>query len=154
MNEHDPPILLFDGLCNLCDATVQFVIDRDPAERIVFASLQSNVGRALAESYGVVTRSEPDSVVLIEDGAAYERSSAVLRVARHLTWPWKALVVLLAMPRFARDYAYRFVARRRYAWFGKSEACRVPTPALRRRFLEARPELVPGVPPTLRPGAP
>ena len=143
MAEARPPILLFDGVCTLCNGAVQFVIDRDPRGHVVFASLQSDTGRALLSQHGIVAKDEPDSMVLIEDGRAYERSSAVLHVARYLTWPWKALSAFLVLPRFVRDLAYRFIASHRYAWFGKEETCRVPTPELRKRFLDARPELGP-----------
>jgi predicted DCC family thiol-disulfide oxidoreductase YuxK len=141
-----PAIVLFDGVCNLCDAFVQFVIDHDRVNRFVFASLQSAEGRALLGSVGAqdaVREGEPDSVVLVEGGRAYVRSTAVLRIARGLGWPWRAAVVFFALPRPLRDAAYRFVARHRYRWFGKKEACRVPTPELRARFLENRPELRP-----------
>jgi predicted DCC family thiol-disulfide oxidoreductase YuxK len=141
----EPSIVLFDGVCNLCDAAVQFVLDRDARGRFVFAALQSDEGRRLLAKVGAapsVAEGDPDSIVLVEGGRAYERSDAILRIARGLGAPWSLAVVFLAVPRFVRDALYRFIARRRYRWFGKKASCRVPTPALRERFLENRPELL------------
>jgi predicted DCC family thiol-disulfide oxidoreductase YuxK len=137
-----PLIVFFDGVCNLCNGVVQFIIDRDPAARIRFAALQSESARELLLPLGVELRpDEPDSIVIITHGkdgkaAAYERSTAVLRIARELSFPWPVLFYLgIIWPRFVRDVIYKFVARHRYRWFGKTESCRVPTPELRARFL-------------------
>ena len=133
-SEH--PVVLFDGVCNLCNGTVQFIVDRDPAGRFRFASLQSEAGaRVLREHGREPPAGDPDSIVLVEGGTLYEHSSAALRIARRLGFPWSLGVVGLAVPRLARDAVYRFIARNRYRWFGREESCRVPTPALRARFL-------------------
>ncbi len=140
-----PAIVLFDGVCNLCDAAVQFVLDHDARGRFVFAALQSEEGRRVLARAGMTPGepgADPDSIVLVEGGRAYERSDAALRIARGLGAPWSLAAVFLAVPRFLRDAVYRFVARRRYRWFGKKAACRVPTPSLRERFLENRPDLL------------
>ena len=128
------PIVLFDGVCNLCNGSVQFILKRDPRGTFRFASLQSEAGRSLMAGHGL----DPgalSSVVLIEDGRAFEESSAALRIARHLPGPWKLLRVFAVVPRPLRDAVYRWIARNRYRWFGKTETCWLPTPELRARFL-------------------
>jgi len=129
-------IVLFDGVCNLCDSTVLFVIDRDPEGRFRFASLQSEVGARLLAEHDL-PEDTLDTFVLIEDGRAFVRSTAALRVARRLPFPWWLLGAFLLVPAALRDPVYRWVARNRYRWFGTRESCRVPTPELRERFLEA-----------------
>src|SRR4051812_20712440 len=132
------PVVLFDGVCNLCNASVQLIIDRDPAAHFRFASLQSDVGQQLLAQVGAPPET-PDSVLLVENGKLYIESEAALRIARHLRGPLRLTWVLLAVPHQLRDPAYRFIARNRYRWFGKSESCRVPTPELRARFLDVGP---------------
>lgn len=133
-SEH--PVVLFDGVCNLCNASVNFVLDRDPEGRFHFAALQSEAARALLAAHGrEPPKAEPDSIVLIENGVVYERSTAGLRIARHLRGPVKLLYAFIVFPRVVRDVVYRFIARNRYRWFGKSDVCRVPTPELKARFL-------------------
>jgi len=128
-------LLLFDGVCNFCNSTVLFIVDRDPSERFVFAALQSDVGVQTLRDHGVVDPSL-DSIVLIEGDRAYTRSTAALHVAKGLKWPWPVLYYLLVwLPVSLRDVAYGYFARHRYAWFGKSDQCRIPTPELRRRIL-------------------
>lgn len=130
----DPELLiLFDGVCNFCDAAVNFVIDHDPKERFRFAALQSDLGKSLVAKHNLSP--EVMSSVLIEHGRAYTRSTGSLRAAKYLRFPWPALTLLLLVPRFIRDAAYDWFAARRYRFFGKAETCRVPTPELRRRFL-------------------
>lgn len=129
-------VVLFDGVCNLCNGTVQFIIDRDPAARFRFASLQSEAAARVLRAHGrEPPPGDPESVVLVEGGRVYERSDAALRIARALGLPWSLAGLGLLLPRALRDGIYRFVARRRYRWFGREESCRVPTPALRARFL-------------------
>ncbi len=126
-------LLLFDGVCNVCNATVLFIVDRDPHEHFQFASLQSELGQRTLREHGLPF--ELNTVVLIEGGKAYVRSDAPLRVVRKLRWPWPLLAVFTLLPRVLRDAAYRYFAGHRYSWFGKSEQCRIPTPELRRRML-------------------
>jgi predicted DCC family thiol-disulfide oxidoreductase YuxK len=129
-------VVLFDGVCNLCNGTVQFILDRDPRGRFRFAPLQSEVAARMLAEHGVtIDRSAPYSVLLLEGGQVYARSAAVLRIAQNLAFPWPGMVVFFAVPRFVRDAVYRFIARHRYGWFGRTDACRIPTPALRARFL-------------------
>ena len=130
----DQPIILFDGVCNLCNGAVNFVIDRDRRQRFRFASLQSEVGEGLLAQY----RLPPEylrSLVLVENNRVYTRSTAALRIARHLDGIWPLCYVFMVLPPAIRDYLYNFVARNRYRWFGKSESCRYPTAAERQRFL-------------------
>ena len=130
------PLLLFDGVCNLCDRSVQFVLRHEPAGSIQFASLQSDVGRNALAEYGLDTEGM-DSVVFIDQERAYVQSDAALAVAARLAAPWRWLVVGRIIPRPARNAVYRWVARNRYRWFGTHNECRVPTPKTRARFLDA-----------------
>jgi predicted DCC family thiol-disulfide oxidoreductase YuxK len=128
------PIVLFDGVCNLCNGSVQFILKRDPQARFRFASLQSEAGGSLMRHHGL----DPEalsSVVVIDDGRVWRESSAALRIARHLPGGWKLLRILTVIPRPLRDGVYRLIARNRYRWFGKTETCWLPTPELRGRFL-------------------
>jgi predicted DCC family thiol-disulfide oxidoreductase YuxK len=126
--------VLFDGVCNLCNGSVLFVIDRDPSAHFHFAALQSDAGRALLRQHGYAG-ADLSSIVLVDGGRLYTRSTAALRIARRLAWPWRLLYALIVVPRPLRDAVYDLVARNRYRWFGREEACRVPTPELRGRFL-------------------
>jgi predicted DCC family thiol-disulfide oxidoreductase YuxK len=127
-------VILFDGVCNLCNGGVQFVVARDPAGRFQFAPLQSAAASRQIAASGV--RSLPDSIVLVEDGRLWTQSTAALRIARRLRFPWPLAYAMIVVPRPVRDWIYNLVARNRYRWFGKRETCMVPTPALRARFLE------------------
>lgn len=135
-------VVLFDGVCNLCNGSVHFIIDRDPGGRFRFAAQQSPEGAQLLRELGVPPApGEPQTILLVEGGRVYDRSAAALRIARGLRFPWWLLYGLIAVPRPLRDLVYGFIARNRYRWFGRTEQCRLPTPALRARFLsEQRPE--------------
>lgn len=132
-------IILFDGVCNLCNGFVQFVIRHDPAGRFRFAALQSAEAQALLAAQGLPPASlptaDPDSVLLLSDGRLYSHSTAVLRIAHGLGGFWRLAGVGWVLPRPWRDALYRFVARHRYQWFGRQESCMLPSPALRGRFL-------------------
>lgn len=128
-------VVLFDGVCNLCNGAVRFIIDHDPAGRFRFAALQSDAGRILLERCGL----DPDtfdSIVLVEEGACFTRSTAALRIVRRLSGPWWLLAALVVLPRPLRDFAYDCVARSRYRVFGRRDRCMVPTPELISRFLD------------------
>jgi predicted DCC family thiol-disulfide oxidoreductase YuxK len=127
-------ILLFDGVCNLCNGSVQFVIKRDPKGKFLYAPLQSEVGQALLEQYDLPVETM-NSVVLVENGKVYTRSDAPLQVARGLGGLWPITAIFFLVPRFIRDGIYDWIARNRYRWFGKREACMIPTPELKQRFL-------------------
>lgn len=127
-------IVLFDGECNFCDSSVQFIIKRDSKGYFNFASLQSDVGQKLLIEYDVPA--DMDSFMLLEDGKAYFKSSAALRICKHLYGGWKLLYALLILPVPIRNAFYDFIARNRYKWFGKKDDhCMLPSPDVRRRFL-------------------
>ena len=139
-------IVLFDGVCNFCSSSVNFIIARDRRRYFKFAALQSDEGRRLIEQYGLADiagdtgtdgrrASAPESVVLIEDGKAYTHSAAALRIARRLGGAWPLLYALVAVPAFIRDAGYRLIARNRYRLFGRKDECMIPTPDVRERFL-------------------
>ena len=134
--ESTSPLVFFDGVCNLCNGTVQFILDRDKGSAFRFAQLQSEAAAKVLNERGVTIDKEAlDSVMLVEGDKVYQRSDAALRIARRLSFPWSLWYVFIIVPRFLRDAIYKLIARNRYRWFGKSETCRVPTPELRARFL-------------------
>jgi predicted DCC family thiol-disulfide oxidoreductase YuxK len=129
-------VVLFDGVCPLCHAAVRWIVRHDPGGQFRCAPLDSEVGRAVLEGAGALPpRSEPETVVLVEDGRVWERSDAILRIASGVGAPWRWLAVLRLLPRGLRDAAYGWVARGRYRWFGRLDACPLPPPELRDRFL-------------------
>lgn len=135
MNSEVGPILLFDGVCNLCNGTVQFVIERDPKAKVKFASLQSQFAKQQFQSHGIANN-YLDSIVLLEAGKVFVKSTAALKLSRHMNGLWPLLQLLLIIPRPIRDVVYDWIARNRYGWFGKQGSCWIPTPALRGRFIE------------------
>jgi len=128
------PIVLFDGVCNLCNWSVQFIIKHDPHGRFRFASLQSIGGQQLLALHAIDPEAI-DSMLLIVGSRWYGRSDAALEIARRLAWPWPLTYALTIIPRRLRDWGYDLIARNRYHWFGRMDTCMVPTPALRDRFL-------------------
>jgi len=127
-------IILFDGVCNLCNGSVQFVIQRDPKGRFNFAALQSDAAKQLLKDYQLPV-SDLYSIILIKKGKVYQRSSAALEIARGLSGLWPLLYVFVVIPRFIRDGIYNWIAKNRYRWFGQKEECMIPTPELKSRFL-------------------
>lgn len=134
VRQENENIVLFDGVCNLCDRSVQFIIRHDPTGRFRFASLQSDAGQTLLREYGIAD-SPPESIVLVEGDRLFTHSTAALRIARHLRFPWSLAAVFLLVPPPIRNSVYRMIARNRYRWFGKKEACLLPSPDIRARFL-------------------
>ena len=127
-------IIIFDGVCNLCNGAVNFVIKRDPRNVFKFTPLQEKQGVLLLKKHAVDAR-KLDSIVLIENGNVYIKSSAALRIAKKLSGLWPLFFVLLIIPSFIRDGVYDFIAKNRYMWFGKKEQCMIPTPGLKEKFL-------------------
>ena len=127
-------IILFDGVCNLCNGAVNFVIKRDPGNVFKFTPLQEKQGVLLLKKHAIDAQ-ELDSIVLVENKKVYTKSSAALRIARKLSNLWPLFFVLLIIPSFIRDGVYDFIAKNRYKWFGKKEQCIIPTPGLREKFL-------------------
>ncbi len=130
----DHPILLFDGVCNLCNGFVQFVINRDPEGHFRFAALQSAAAQDLLKAHNISTK-HMDTVVLVENGNAYVRSEVALRMAPKLGGLWPVLGIFRILPLFIRDPIYDFIAKNRYRWFGEKDQCMIPTPELKGRFL-------------------
>jgi len=128
------PIILFDGVCNFCNGAVNFTIKRDKKKRIRFAPLQSEAGNTLLKQYDL-PQEEMSSFIFIENGKAYNRSTAALRVCRYLGWLWPLCYGLIIVPKFIRDSIYNWIAKNRYKWFGKREFCMIPTPDVKARFL-------------------
>lgn len=129
-----PSLILFDGVCNLCAGAVRFILPRDPAGRFTFAPLQSEAARNRLSAAGGAPDA-PASLVLIEDGRVFHESTAALRIARRLRFPWPLLSVFLIVPRVLRDPVYRWIARHRYRWFGRREECWRPDDRWNNRFI-------------------
>lgn len=127
------PVILFDGVCNFCDASVQFILNRDPKGTFHFASLQSEAGQELVKKHNVPA--DVDSMILIEDGMVYYKSTAALRISRHLEGAWKWLYALIIVPSPIRNIVYDIIAKNRYKWFGQKDSCMLPPPNIRKRFL-------------------
>jgi predicted DCC family thiol-disulfide oxidoreductase YuxK len=128
------PIVLYDGVCGLCNRSVQLILRNDRRGRFRFAALQSDTGRALLEKFGLPPEAL-DSVVLVEGGRAWRKSRAALRIARRMDAPWPLLWPLMIVPRPVGDFLYGLVAKNRYRIFGKLDACMIPPPEVRARFL-------------------
>lgn len=127
-------LVLFDGVCNFCNFWIQFALKRDKKGTLKFGSLQGETANAILPSYGV----DPavlTSVLFIENGKIYRESTAALRVCRHLDGGWKLLYVLIIIPSFIRDGIYKWIGKNRYKWFGQRDACMLPTPEQRSRFV-------------------
>jgi len=129
-------VVLFDGHCKFCSGVVNFLIDRDPRGVLKFAALQSEAGQRLLAEHRLPMPDEPDTMVFIEGDRALIRSDAALATTKYLRGLWPLARVGFLVPRFLRDAVYKLVARNRYRWFGRTDACRVPTAALRARFLD------------------
>ena len=129
------PILLFDGHCNLCNAWVQYIVKRDSAGTIRFASLQSKAGRRMLEEHKI-DENYIESLVFFEEERFSVSSNAALRTLSYLDGWQKHLIILSVVPRSFRDLAYRFIAKNRYKWFGRRGQCMVPTAELSKRFLQ------------------
>jgi len=127
-------IILYDGVCALCNWLVRFTVRRDRHGRFAFASLQSEVAREYLRRFQLPLN-DLDSVVLIEDGRSFVRSAAILRILEGLDGLWKGLYVLIVVPRPLADIAYNFIARHRYRWFGRYEECILPTEEIKERIL-------------------
>jgi predicted DCC family thiol-disulfide oxidoreductase YuxK len=127
-------IILFDGVCNLCSSSVNFVIKRDKRDVFRFAALQEDIGKELVAVHNI-DPVKTDSIVFIEHGKAYVKSTAALRASKYLPGAWPLLYGFVIVPRFIRNCVYDIIARNRYKWYGKQESCMIPTPELRSKFL-------------------
>ncbi len=127
-------VVLFDGVCNLCNSAVNFLLDIDQHQRLHFASLQSTFGQAVLAGQGMDQR-DLDTFVFLVNNQVFTRSRAALEVLRAVGGVWQLAYCLIIVPPFIRDGIYKWVAKNRYRWFGKQETCRLPTPLLKARFL-------------------
>jgi predicted DCC family thiol-disulfide oxidoreductase YuxK len=128
-------IILFDGVCNFCNSSVQFIMRKEKRAELKFASLQSATGQKLLSEYGVAQDGH-GTLVYIKNGKAYTRSSAALRITKKFRGIWPAMSAFLIVPSFIRDFFYNIIARNRYKWWGKSETCQIPSPGQRMRFID------------------
>ena len=128
------PVILFDGVCNFCNAGVNFIIKQDKKKVFRFAALQSEAGQNFLQQFDL-PKEGFDSFVLIDKGKAYKKSTAGIRVYGKLAWYWKWTQLFWIVPAFIRNAVYDFIARNRYKWFGKKESCMIPTPEVKSRFI-------------------
>ena len=126
------PVILFDGVCNFCNSSVNFIIEHDKKGYFKFAPLQSEIGKTLVDKFGL---NDVDSIILVEDDKAYTHSTAALKFIKHLDGIWSWAYIFVVIPRPIRDFFYKLFAKNRYRLFGKKEVCMMPTPEIRSRFL-------------------
>lgn len=135
-NYNDNVILLFDGVCNFCNSTVNFIIKRDKKDKFRFASLQSEQGINISKKFNI-NSSDLDTMILIDNGVIFTRSSAALRVNLYLNKLYPLLYGFIIVPSFIRDAAYNYFAKHRYKWFGKAESCMIPDEKVRSKFISS-----------------
>lgn len=128
------PIIIFDGICNLCNFAVDFILKRDKREVFVFVASQKEAGKKIIAKLGLKD-SDIESLYLVEDQKIYHKSTAILRILKRLSFPWNLGYVFIVIPRPIRDFVYNIIAKNRYRWFGKRETCRLPIEEEKGRFL-------------------
>jgi len=128
-------IILFDGVCNLCNSSINYVIDRDKNDVFRFVSLQSDLGKTIQEYLGIKNISLDTIILYVPDEAYYIKSTAALKVISEFSGLWKITQVFLILPAPIRDFVYNYIAKNRYKWYGKEQSCRIPTPELKAKFL-------------------
>jgi len=138
LSNNNKPILLYDGVCNICNASVQFVLANEKNTDIAFVSLQSEMGRSLLRTHNL-PENYTESLIFIVKEKAYTHSDAALHIAEYLKAPYYFLKIGFLLPKVFRDYIYNYIAKNRYKWFGKNESCMLPDPNLRHRFLDFHP---------------
>jgi len=131
----EQPVILFDGICNFCNGTVNFIIERDKGKRFKFAALQSEAGQRILKKLNVNV-TDFDTIILTDGERYFERSTAALKILKGLGGIWQIFYSLMIIPAFIRNFFYDIIAKNRYKWFGKRDTCRIPTPELRESFLE------------------
>jgi len=134
MKQLEEPIVVFDGVCNLCEDSVAFIIARDPEAKFKFVSAQSPIGKEIQERYGI-DAIDDETVILIKNGKVFTHSDASLEISKDLTGPWRLLRYAKAVPRPIRNRVYSIIAKNRYKWFGKKNECMLPSPEIKARFL-------------------
>lgn len=128
-------IILFDGVCNLCNSSVNFVIRNDKKRIFKFSPLQSNYGQQFLKKHSISTI-DTDSIILIVNDKSFTKSTAALHIAKHLSGLYPLLFVFIIVPKFIRNWVYDYIAKNRYKWYGKKESCMIPTPELKERFID------------------
>ena len=128
-------IILFDGVCNLCNSSINYVIDHDKQDVFRFVSLQSDLGKTIQEYLGIENNSLDTIILYVPDEAYYIKSTAAIKVMSEFLGVWKLTKLFLILPSPIRDLVYNYVAKNRYKWYGKQESCRIPTPELKTKFL-------------------
>jgi len=134
MNLDNESVIFFDGICNYCNAMVNFAIRNDKKASLKFSPLQSFAGKQMMKEFKIPA--EVDSIIFLDKGKVYTHSDAAIRITKYLRWPSKAFYAFIIVPQFVRQPLYKWVARNRYRWFGKKEKCMVPTPDVKARFLD------------------
>ncbi|HEY5536911.1 MAG TPA: thiol-disulfide oxidoreductase DCC family protein [Ignavibacteria bacterium] len=132
--DYNYSLILFDGVCNFCNSSVNFIIRRDKKNIFRFASLQSETGQKCLSEYNFYN-TEFDTIILIEKGELYTRSAAALRIAKSISGIWKLFYIFIIVPRPIRNYLYDLLSRNRYKWFGKKDACRIPSESEKKKFI-------------------
>jgi len=127
-------IILFDGFCNLCNSSVNFILKHDKKKKFIFTSLQSDATKEILLQF-TIKKINLDSIILIENGKVYEKSTAALKILKHLYDGSQLLYAFIVLPKFIRDWVYTIIAQNRYKWFGKKEQCMIPTEEIKSRFL-------------------
>jgi predicted DCC family thiol-disulfide oxidoreductase YuxK len=134
MKNSNQKIILFDGVCNLCNTSVNFVIEHDKKNIFRFAALQSDIGRKLAIENNINT-ADTDSIILIDGDSSYIKSTAALYISKELSGAYPLLYAFMIIPKYLRDLIYNYIAKNRYKWYGKKESCMIPSPTLKDKFL-------------------
>ncbi|MFT5847534.1 thiol-disulfide oxidoreductase DCC family protein [Psychroserpens sp.] len=128
-------LILFDGVCNLCNTSIQYVIKHDKNNLFMFAPLESTIGQDIINKYNIDTKNTDSIILYSEENGLFTKSTAALKIANHLGFPLNILSVFFIIPPFIRNWVYDFIAKNRYRWYGKQEACMIPTPELKSKFL-------------------
>ena len=128
-------LVLFDGVCNLCNSSIQYIINRDKKDLFLFAALQSDIGKKIVKDYNIDPLKTDSILLYIPEKGIFTKSTAALKIAKHLRLPVSLLRVFLIIPAFLRNLVYDFIARNRYNWYGKKEECIIPTPELKSKFI-------------------
>lgn len=130
-------LILFDGVCNLCNTSIQYVIKHDKKDLFLFTALQSTVGKEIIKAYEI-DQSKTDSILLYsKENGVYSKSTAALKISKHLGFPINLMQVFYIVPSFIRNRVYNYIAKNRYKWYGKQEHCIMPTPEIKAKFLDA-----------------
>lgn len=129
-------LILFDGVCNLCNSSVQYVIKHDKKDIFMFAALQSNVGQDLIKRFNIDSEKTDSILLYTSENSIVSKSTAALKIGLHLGFPQSLMGIFFIIPPFIRNWVYDYIAKNRYKWYGKKEACMIPTPELKSKFLE------------------